>query len=63
MDNQKHYKFGIFYYNPSDTRLLIPKRTSSMHGYTLNFAKPISSVIISLLLFLAIVLVYLIFKN
>ena len=63
MDNQKYYKFGIFYYNPSDTRLLIPKRSSSMHGYTLNSAKPISSLIIGLLLFLAIVLVYLIFRN
>ena len=63
MDNQKYYKFGIFYFNPSDARLLIPKRSSSMHGYTLNWAKPISSVIIGLLLFLAIVLIYLIFRN
>ncbi|MCW2263112.1 hypothetical protein EDF67_103317 [Sphingobacterium sp. JUb78] len=32
MDNQKFYKLGVFYYNPADSRLLIPKRSSSMNG-------------------------------
>ncbi|MDH5826975.1 DUF5808 domain-containing protein [Sphingobacterium faecium] len=63
MNNLKNYKFGIFYYNPSDPRLLVPKQLSSMHGFTLNFAKPISSVIMGLFLFPAVVLIYLIFRN
>lgn len=63
MDNPKNYKLGVFYYNPSDPRLLIPKTRSSMHGYTLNFAKPITSVIMGLFIFPAIVIIYLIFRN
>lgn len=63
MDNLKNYKFGVFYYNPSDPRLLVPKTRSSIHGYTLNFAKPISSVILGLFLFPAVALLYLIFRS
>ena len=44
--NEKDYwKLGIFYYNPTDSRIFLPKRTGL--GYTLNFAKPVSIVIIS----------------
>lgn len=32
---------GIFYYNPKDPRVLVPKRHPS-YGLTLNFASPVS---------------------
>ena len=34
------WKWGIFYYNPLDKRIMLPKRTGL--GYTFNFARPIS---------------------
>ena len=36
-----HYKFGIFYYNPNDGRIIVPKRIKYL-GLTLNFANPLS---------------------
>jgi len=32
-------KWGIFYFNPKDDRVIGPKRTKGL-GYTLNFARP-----------------------
>ena len=32
------YKWGIFYYNPNDERVLVPKRVEAM-GWTFNFAR------------------------
>lgn len=40
------YKWGIFYYNPEDTRVIVPKRTMGL-GYTLNFAQPLSWLVIA----------------
>lgn len=37
---------GVFYYNPSDDRLLLPKRTGL--GWTINFGQPLAVVIASL---------------
>jgi uncharacterized membrane protein len=36
-----HYKFGIFYYNPNDRSVFVPKRIKYL-GWTLNFANPLS---------------------
>jgi uncharacterized membrane protein len=36
-----NYKWGIFYYNPSDPRIILPKRNMYL-GWTLNFANPFS---------------------
>lgn len=41
---------GVFYYNPDDKRLMLPKRTGL--GFTLNFARPMA-----VILFLFILLV------
>ena len=38
-ENPQFYKWGIFYYNPDDERILVPKRVKAM-GWTFNFAKP-----------------------
>ena len=32
------WKWGVFYYNPDDDRIMLPKRTGL--GFTLNFARP-----------------------
>ena len=51
--NPEHYKWGIFYFNPDDTRTIVPKRAQWM-GWTLNFANFWSYVILAS--FIAIVL-------
>lgn len=43
--NPEHYKWGLFYFNPKDSRVFLPKM-NKMLGWTLNFANPISYVII-----------------
>ena len=40
-----HYKWGIFYFNPNDQRIILPKRNLWL-GYTVNFANPYSYFII-----------------
>jgi uncharacterized membrane protein len=54
--NPQHWKLSIFYYNPENPRLFVPKRTGL--PLTINFAKPAAWVlsigILALLLFAAI---------
>ena len=38
-ENPEFYKWGVFYYNPDDDRILVPKKVMTM-GWTFNFAKP-----------------------
>jgi len=52
-----HYKWGIFYYNPYDTRVIVPKRIK-WAGWTLNFANPFSYLIILAIIGLAFLLEY-----
>ncbi|BDU72294.1 DUF5808 domain-containing protein [Mesoterricola silvestris] len=42
------YKWGLFYVNPDDDRIWVPKAIGV--GWTLNFAKPASWVVLALLL-------------
>jgi len=44
-NNPENYKWGIFYYNPQDSRVILPKRYKWM-GWTLNFANPYTYMII-----------------
>jgi uncharacterized membrane protein len=37
VDDNKNYKFGVFYYNPADERILVPKKVRAS-GFTVNFA-------------------------
>jgi uncharacterized membrane protein len=39
-DDDRNWKLGVFYYNPDDRRVLVPKRLG--FGRTLNMARPIS---------------------
>jgi uncharacterized membrane protein len=51
------WKWGMFYYNPLDKRIFLPKRTGL--GLTLNFAHPVSTVIMcALILTIIISMVY-----
>lgn len=38
VDDDEHWKFGVFYYNPDDASLFLPERFGV--GWTLNFARP-----------------------
>jgi uncharacterized membrane protein len=44
----EHYKWGLFYVNPEDSRLWVPKRLGL--GWTLNFAHGLSWFMLILLL-------------
>jgi uncharacterized membrane protein len=56
--NPEHYKWGIFYFNPEDTRVILPKRNQWM-GWTLNFANLWSYVILAAIIGVAIFIGYL----
>ncbi|MET3113784.1 putative membrane protein [Pedobacter sp. CG_S7] len=58
MDDLKNYKFGVFYFNRNDSRLLVPRKLLRMQGYTLNFAKPISFLLFGLFIILIICIIY-----
>jgi uncharacterized membrane protein len=47
------WKWGGFYYNPQDKRIFLPKRSGL--GLTLNFANPISTVIMCALFLIVII--------
>lgn len=49
-----NWKWGVFYYNKKDKRLLPPKRIPAM-GWTVNFANPLS---ILLLIITVLVVIY-----
>ncbi len=53
--NPENYKLGIFYYNKSDSRIFVPKMISKT-GWTLNFARPETYIIIAVF----VVLIYII---
>ena len=38
------WKWGVFYFNPNDPRIFVPKRIKWL-GWTLNFAQPVSIII------------------
>jgi uncharacterized membrane protein len=55
--NPEHYKWGIFYFNPDDTRIILPKRNEWM-GWTLNFANLWSYVILGTFIVIAVLINY-----
>jgi uncharacterized membrane protein len=56
--NPENYKWGIFYFNPRDSRTILPKRYKWM-GWTLNFANPKSYLIILGIIGFAVLLEFL----
>ena len=54
-NDPENYRWGIFYFNPKDSRIILPKRIKEM-GWTLNFANPYSWLIIISIISFAILL-------
>lgn len=64
IDDLHNYIYGIFYYNPEDRRTIVPRRIGFWgSGYTMNFAKPVSRLVLILLLILIGLLIYAIAKS
>lgn len=57
-----NWKFGVFYYNPEDKRLLPPKRTARM-SWTTNFANSKSVALMIAIVFLIVFLMALLPKK
>jgi uncharacterized membrane protein len=55
-EDLSNYKFGIFYFNRNDPRTLVPKRVA-MNGIQPNFARPVNTIIVIVLLALAVILI------
>ena len=53
-DDSRNWKWQILYFNRSDSRIFVPKRTGL--GWTINIAHPISVVIPIALCLLALLL-------
>lgn len=47
-ENPENWKWGVFYFNKNDHRLIVPKRVKLL-GWTFNFAHPVSFIIIALI--------------
>lgn len=47
--NPLNWKMGVFYYNPKDTRILLPKK-NPMLGFTLNWARPAAYIALALII-------------
>ena len=55
-DDDKHWIAGLFYVNPSDKRILVPKRYGFGLGRTLNLGHPVSWLLLALVIGTAFVL-------
>jgi uncharacterized membrane protein len=55
-ETSNYWKGGIFYFNPDDSRMFVPKRIESL-GWTLNFARPSSSLFLLAFVLFAILLI------
>lgn len=53
--DQKNWKWGLFYYNKEDKRIFPPKRNKLL-GWTVNFANPLSIWVFIVLLVLVIMI-------
>lgn len=45
-NTNENYKWGLFYFNRNDSRIIVPKKNPMM-GFTLNFAHPTAYIIIA----------------
>lgn len=43
--NPEKYKLGLFYFDPKDSRVILPK-VNRMMGWTLNFGHPVTYIIL-----------------
>ncbi|WP_221451772.1 DUF5808 domain-containing protein [Pedobacter sp. AK013] len=47
-DKPENWKWGVFYFNRKDSRIIVAKRIKLL-GWTLNFAHPISYIFIAII--------------
>ncbi len=50
-----NYVWGLLYFNPKDNRVIVPKR-NKLFGWTVNFAKPHSYLIIIGIIVFAVIM-------
>ncbi|WP_269237737.1 DUF5808 domain-containing protein [Flavobacterium flavigenum] len=50
-----NWVWGIFYYNPEDPRLYLPKKIKEF-GWTINFANPNSAIV--MLILISVILIF-----
>jgi uncharacterized membrane protein len=55
-EDPENWKWGIFYFNKKDHRIIVPKRNPMM-GWTFNFAHPIGYI------FLILILLFVVFQS
>src|SRR5699024_12602198 len=55
-DDDEHWKFGIFYFTPQDPALFVEKRFGI--GWTNNFARPLSWVLLGLIILIPLSLIF-----
>jgi len=55
MKDFRWYKWGLFYSNPKDSRIFVPKSNPWM-GWTLNFANPYAYIVIAAILLFIIIM-------
>jgi uncharacterized membrane protein len=56
VNDNRYYKFGVFYFNPDDERVIVPKRIKEF-GFGLNFARREAIlVLIAIILFVGILI-------
>lgn len=58
IDDPTNYKWGVFYFNPKDRRIVVPKR-SRMMGWTLNFGNIFSYLLLGAIVLLGMIMEYL----
>ncbi len=51
IDDINNYIWNIFYFNRNDSRIIVPKRTRIL-GWTINFARPESYLLLVVVLLL-----------
>ena len=51
IDDTNNYIWNVFYYNRNDRRIIVPKRTR-FFGWTINFARPESYLLLFAVLLL-----------
>ena len=61
IDDMENYKWNTFYYNPKDSRIIVSKRARLL-GWTLNFARKESYLVVFILLAAIYFISYLIRK-
>lgn len=52
-DNPENWKWGMFYFNKNDSRLVVRKLHQTL-GWTFNFAHPISYVVLILIILIPV---------